>query len=259
MRGTRVRRALVAATAAVATATALLGSAPGTAAGPGGPAQDTDRAGQVRTIATSRAGRPIIARLYGDPDAAVRLVVIGQMHGNEPGGRRVVDVLARRAVPAGVALWLIETLNPDGAAGGTRRNARGVDLNRNFSTRWQASPRGSVYWSGPRAASEPETRGVMRFLEAVRPTAVLSMHQAFDRIDITNPGARTAGRLLARWMGERAAVVGCAGPCHGTMTQWVARRLGAIAITVELDHRVSAREADTAATAMLRLARWLGR
>ncbi len=213
----------------------------------------------TRVIATSREGRTITARLYGDPAGAVRLVVIGQMHGSEPGGRAVVAQLARRTVPPGVALWLVTSVNPDGAAAHTRANARGVDLNRNFPTAWQASPRRSIYWSGPRAASEPETRGVIRFLTAVQPTAVLSLHQAFDRIDITHPASREAGRRLARWMGERAAAVGCAGACHGTMTQWIAGALDTIGITVELDGRVSDREAAVAATAMLRLARWLGR
>lgn len=214
---------------------------------------------QTRVIGTSRQGRPITARLYGDPDAPVRMVVLGQMHGSEPGGRRVVTELSGRAVPAGVALWLVPTINPDGAAAGRRTNARGVDLNRNFPTRWRAARRGSAYWPGPRAASEPETRAAIRFLTAVRPTAVLSLHQAFDRVDISHPASRRAGRLLARWMGERAAVVHCAGPCRGTMTQWIARELGAIAVTVELDSVVSTREARTAATAMLRLSRWLGR
>ena len=69
---------------------------------------------------------------------------------------------------------------------------------------------------------------------------------------------RQAGRLLARWMGEKAAAVGCAGACHGTMTQWIAATLHTIGITVELDDQVSPREASVAASAMLRLARWLG-
>ena len=54
-------------------------------------------------------------------------------------------------------------------------------------------------------------------------------------------------------------VVRCTGPCHGTMTQWVDAELGAIALTVELDGRVSGAEADRAAAAVLRLGQWLGR
>jgi hypothetical protein len=59
-------------------------------------------------------------------------------------------------------------------------------------------------------------------------------------------------------MGERAASVPCSGPCHGTLTQWASRVLGAIAITVELDDRVSDAEARRAARAVLRLGTWLG-
>jgi predicted deacylase len=211
-----------------------------------------------RVIATTPQGREIVARHYGALDAPVQLVAIGQMHGNEPGGRRIVAELAGREVPEGVGLWLIVSANPDGAHAQTRTNARHVDLNRNFPTNWARSRHG-IFWSGSRSASEPETRGLMRFLTAVQPAAVLSFHQAYDLVDISHARSRPAGRQLAAWMGERAAIVGCAGPCHGTMTQWIDRTLSTIAITVELDHSVSAREADRAAAAVLRLGTWLGR
>ena len=77
-----------------------------------------------------------VARHYGATDAPVQLVVIGQMHGSEPGGRAVVRELATRPVPAGVGLWLVTSVNPDGNRLGTRANAHGVDLNRNFAEKW---------------------------------------------------------------------------------------------------------------------------
>lgn len=210
-------------------------------------------------IGTSVEGRPITATHRGALDAPVQIVVLGQMHGNEEGGRKVVDELRSRPVPTGVGIWLITSLNPDGHRADTRVNARGVDLNRNFPDRWREQRRGTDQWSGPRAASEPETRALVAFLERVRPTALLSYHQAYDLVDITHPASREAGRRLAAWMGERAASVPCSGPCHGTLTQWVSTALAAVAITVELDDRVSAAEARRAARAVLRLGTWLGR
>lgn len=213
----------------------------------------------MHRVGVSVEGRPIVARHHGAADAPVQLVVIGQMHGSEPGGRRVVADLAEADLPAGVGMWLVTSMNPDGHRAGTRVNARGVDLNRNFPEDWRRGGRGGIFWSGARAASEPETRGMLRFLADVRPDAVLSFHQAYDVVDITHPRSRPAGRLLARWMGERAEVVGCTGPCHGTLTQWVDRELGAVALTVEMDDRVSAAEARRAAGAVVRLGEWLGR
>ncbi len=216
-------------------------------------------ANERRVIATSVQGRPIVARHYGATDAPVQIVVIGQMHGSEPGGMSVVHDLSASAIPAGVGVWLIRTINPDGSRRRSRSNAHGVDLNRNFPHGWQRAGWGSPFWAGARAASEPETRGVVRFLSAVRPTAVLSFHEAFDVVDISHRRSRPAGRQLARYMGERAAIVRCDGACHGTMTQWIDHALHAIAITVELDGHVSGGEARRAATAVLRLGRWLGR
>jgi murein tripeptide amidase MpaA len=40
-------------------------------------------------------------------------------------------------LPARIDLWTIRTVNPDGIRAGTRKNARGVDLNRNFRFRFR--------------------------------------------------------------------------------------------------------------------------
>lgn len=243
-------RRLAAVAIAATLATIALGGA--------GPAAAAEDPADI-VIGHSVQGREITARHLGDPAAPVQIVVLGQMHGNEEGGRKVVTELLASPIPAGIGVWVVPSLNPDGYEADTRVNAHGVDLNRNFPAAWRQQRRGTEMWSGPRAESEPETRAMRHFLERVRPAALISFHQAFDLVDVTHPHSRQAGRLLARWMGERAASVPCAGPCHGTLTQWVDRHLGAVALTVELDSRVSPAEARRAAGAVLRLGRWLGR
>jgi murein peptide amidase A len=119
--------------------------------------------------------RPIVATRVGDPAAAVRVLVVGDVHGNERAGERIVARLAR-SHPKGERLWLIRTANPDGVALGTRQNAHGVDLNRNFPYRWQAGPRGT-YYPGPHGASEPETRAIMKLVRRVRPDLAVFYHQ----------------------------------------------------------------------------------
>lgn len=212
-----------------------------------------------QVIGTTPQGEPIRAYVLGDPESTNRIVVLGQMHGDEPAGTRVVSALRTLTPPADTAIWLIPTMNPDGQARRTRTNARGVDLNRNFPTRWEEGGTGTRQWSGPRAASEPETQTMMNFLRDVRPTAVLSFHQPFGVVDITHSPARKAGRLLSRWMNLPARAVDCSGPCPGTLTEWATRELGTIAITIEMPAAVSREEVDRASSAIMRLARWMQR
>src|SRR5207244_9782486 len=83
-------------------------------------------------LGRSERGRPIVAWETGDPEAKRRVLVVGCIHGNEPAGITVADAVLRARVPAGTDVWVVPDLNPDGVAAGTRQNARGVDLNRNF-------------------------------------------------------------------------------------------------------------------------------
>jgi protein MpaA len=123
----------------------------------------------------SARGRAIFATRAGDPAAPVRVLVVGDVHGNEPAGEAIVARL-RRARLDGVVLYLVRTGNPDGRALGTRQNARGVDLNRNFPWRWRPGAPGT-YYPGPKAASEPETRALMRLVRQVRPQLAIYYHQ----------------------------------------------------------------------------------
>jgi predicted deacylase len=193
-----------------------------------------------RVIGHSVKGRPIRAWHLGDPASPVKAVFIATMHGNEGQPARILKDLRDRAPIAGADIWVVPRMNPDGHARHSRRNARGVDLNRNFPVRW-IRQYGATN-SGRRPASEPETRAVMRFLAEVRPTYVVSFHQPLYGVDTSYSKTRALGRRLARNLRLPRKVFNCNGGCHGTMTQWYNRRFPGAAITVEYGHRMTWRQ-----------------
>jgi hypothetical protein len=133
------------------------------------------------TIGLSSAGRPITALKIGDGPR--KFALVGDTHGGpEANTYQLVAMLADYfrthpdEVPASVRLYIIPTLNPDGLAGGTRFNGRGVDLNRNMNTSTDSCPEND--WNihvqgaygvesdtgGQYAESEPESRLIRDFL-----------------------------------------------------------------------------------------------
>ena len=208
---------------------------------------------RVRVGASVR-GREILARRQGPASAPYVVLVLGQMHGSEPRGRAVVREIRRLAPPREVQVWTIGTMNPDGARLGTRRNARQVDLNRNFPDGWSPTYTSRVYYPGPRAASEPETRAYMALVDRLRPDLIVSFHQAFRSVDVSNPKTRTWSRRLARALHLPMSVVPCRGPCAGTMIGWYNRGYVGDAVTVELPSRVTDARARAYARGTLRVA-----
>ena len=142
---------------------------------------------QPVVIGHSVRGRPIVAFERGDPSAPATLVV-GVIHGSEPAGLAVISQLRHLPLPAGVHLWLVPTVNPDGLATGTRQNAHGVDLNRNWPTAWKHNgvPWDS-YYSGPRPMSEPENRAMRAFILRVKPALTIWYHQPLDVVYGSDP------------------------------------------------------------------------
>jgi murein peptide amidase A len=130
-----------------------------------------------RLLGRSQDGRPIRVVERGNP-SATRILVVGCIHGNECAGRAIVRLLARMPEPLHANLWLVDNLNPDGLAAGNRKNARGVDLNRNFPSEWRPSAgRGEPQYSGPRPLSERETRIAWKLILRVRPAITIWFHQ----------------------------------------------------------------------------------
>jgi len=144
-------------------------------------------AAQPLVVGHSVRGREIVAIERGDRSAPVTLVV-GVIHGSEPAGVAVIRRLRTMPLPKGVHLWLVPTANPDGLAAGTRQNAHGVDLNRNWPVDWK---RHGVPWdgdySGPRPLSEPENRAMRGFILRVRPALTIWYHQPLDVVYGSDP------------------------------------------------------------------------
>ena len=179
----------------------------------------------------SHEGRPIRAHRLGDPASEDVVLVVGCIHGNECAGTKVIAALKKRE-PRGVKIWIIDAVNPDGAAAGTRQNARGVDLNRNFPRGWRLQgTRWSTYYSGPRRASEKETRHAMRFIEEVRPDVTIWYHQAMALVDRSG-GRRAVQRRYAAMVGLPLRRLD---PLPGTATRWQNHRFDdSTAFVVEL-------------------------
>ncbi len=197
----------------------------------------------------------------GDPQSPRKALVVGAIHGDETAGLKVVRELRRRwADVRGVDVWTVYTVNPDGVARDDRRNAHGVDLNRNFSFRWHGGvPRSSGYYPGPRPFSEPESRLVRRLVSRLRPRISIWYHQPWGQVLAPCAGgdahlerrySEVSGVPFRRCRGEHLP---------GTAVKWQEHRFpGSDAFVVELPggrlrHHAARRNAR-AAMATIRLA-----
>jgi len=152
------------------------------------------------------------------------------MHGNEPDTRHILFGLKDGRPVIGIDLWIVPTYNPDGLAAGRRKNANGVDLNRNFPYKWKDLD--GSYESGPKPASEPETKAMMAFLRDVRPDYILSFHQPLRGVDIDTKRRKWARRVADK-LNLPTTTLDCGSVCHGTMTMWFNHKFPGAALTVE--------------------------
>lgn len=202
------------------------------------------------------AGQPLTVTAFGTGPVA-RLIVAGIHGGNEWNTSALAEELIAvlkaepERVPSHITLYVLPTLNPDGAARGTgigaRANENNVDLNRNWPSRWQADWSRQGCWNylrlsgGTHAGSEPETQALMHFMLARRIDAVLSYHSAALGIFAGGQPPDVASVQLAE---EVAAVSDYPWPpldfgCiyTGQLIDWASEQ-GMAALDVELtDHR----------------------
>jgi protein MpaA len=150
--------------------------------------------------------------------------VVGEVHGDEPAGRTIVDALRRSTPAPDTQLLLVRDLNPDGFAHHTRTNAHGVDLNRNSSQHWAGA--------GRRPWSEPETRALRALILRQRPSLTIYYHQPFGLVDLPEGGHPEAARTYAELTGLPLRRLSRR---PGSLSRWQNARLAAgSAFVVEL-------------------------
>ena len=181
-------------------------------------------------IGRSVQGRPIYAYELGPPGGRPVLVV-GCTHGDESAGMAIVAALRKLLPPVGVELWLVPTINPDGAAAHTTANAHGVNLNRNFPYAWRRLGGVGRYNSGPRPLSEPEARAIHGILLQVQPRLAIWFHQHAAVVD-DSQGSRSLERTFGRLIGLPLRPL----PDYtGSITNWENHRFpGSTAFVTEL-------------------------
>lgn len=118
----------------------------------------TARPAAFRSLGLSVQGRTIWAEYWGPEKPSTIVLVVGQVHGNECSPSLLVAEI-RRNPPDSYGIWLIPTLNPDGYAAYSRRNANNADLNADGGN-----------------LSQPETRALHDFVTSIRPALTIHVH-----------------------------------------------------------------------------------
>lgn len=131
-------------------------------------------------LASSIQGRPI--QVHELENHAPVILIIGGMHGDEPQSAFVASCIVELlGTPVGAMmdehLVIVPRLNPDGLEQGSRKNANGVDLNRNFpAANWRRTDASDPYFGGPSAGSEPETQLILNLFRRHGPQRILAVH-----------------------------------------------------------------------------------
>lgn len=194
--------------------------------------------GEVEVIGKSIGGESIIAYHFGSGDSEA--LFIGGIHGGYSWNTallayELIDWLKKTptAIPSGVSVTIIPTLNPDGLkkitktsgnftaaqVTGTeadkvaaRFNENKVDLNRNFNCEWNAvgTWQNQSVSGGSEPFSEPETQALKAYVAKYAPSAVVAWYSAAGGVYASNcnngilPGTKALTDLFAKASGYTA-------------------------------------------------------
>jgi protein MpaA len=175
------------------------------------------------------------------PSGKCELLIHAGIHGEEAETTIALSRALRMLTEPSSNCAVILAVNPDGLNRGTRCNARGVDLNRNFpTTDWKSDPvehrstlddpRDVRLSPGSSPASEAEVRALIRLIAEMQPDNVVALHAPLACIDDAKQGP------LAHWLAERTGlelVADVGYPTPGSFGTWGGEQ-GVGVITYEL-------------------------
>ncbi len=172
-------------------------------------------AAQTMSGCDSEMGEPIIhfEKIGTDKNHGKKILSISLIHGDErPSGAVNRAWLTRLGQIDPRNTWrVLPIVNPDGMSANTRYNSHKVDLNRNFPSKdWQRSA--IAYWKtstrsdarrypGEAAASESETRCVMKHIVDFKPDFIISIHTPLGVLDFDGPSVANPGFKPLPWVG----------------------------------------------------------
>ena len=207
--------------------------------------------------------RPLTAYiLENDTPAATDDVTLiyAAVHGNETATPGVIErlrahlklhpgnLLGRRVI-------LVPVLNPDGLAKKSRRNARNVDINRNYPGTWRQARRGEAFKPGSGPASEPETQAMIALVSKYKPRKLVSIHQP---LNCMIPSGQLGGELARAMQRENKYTIreSAGYPTPGGFGGFCERVLNAPIVTLELPWQSAEAGWKRNASALLAAIRW---
>ena len=199
---------------------------------------------------TSITGVPLNAYLPTAWSGRRRLIIAG-IHGEEAETTNLLSYVFRSIKSEFLTCAVILCVNPDGMVRGTRGNANGVDLNRNFpssdwrksitTTRWEDElPSDTKLNTGTYPASELEVQCLIDFIFQHKIEEIISVHAPLGCVNyeqseewvISDELSRRLDLPIARDIGY---------PCPGVMDTW-ADENNIRFLTLELESNLSLSE-----------------
>ncbi len=170
------------------------------------------------------------------------ILVIGGIHGNEPKSTVLAEKIkvylsTNSFLTIKRTVVIIPAANPDGLAAGTRYNANGVDINRNFP----AANRVNNKKNGYAGLTEPESVIIKELIEKHKIDMIISIHEPYGCIDWDGPAEELAHKMA----GHCKLPVKKLGAMPGSLGSYAGVTLGIPVITYELPEAVGQMNDDT--------------